>query len=183
MNYRAQCKVNPRLRESLRAGVVWQVKELRILRDQVDSQFLRDEKRQFASEGASGGSKWAALSPKYKKAKQRKWGSKKIMQASGKTRKAFTTKGSGHVATYGKAPRPFVEVGANSDVAAYHIKPKSGLPNPLYNRKLPDRDVMQMTQAQVKKYIQIVREFISEIKGPRAQKVLAAWRRVRGGGV
>jgi len=172
-------QVNPRIKESFAAAVVFHSSEMKVVLSQIDSQFLRDETKQFSSEGSSGGSKFPALSPRYKKWKRRKFPGRKVMSLTGKTRKSLTTKGKGHVANYGFRPRPNWEVGTTVVTAAYHMNLAN---NPLYNPKMPHRDVMQMTRNQERRYTQIIAEYIVKVKGPRAEKIRknAVWGRAGG---
>jgi hypothetical protein len=182
VDLKATTKVNPRMKDLRKMLTEWQVAELKVVRDQMDYRFTRNEKRLFATEGATGGRKWPPLDPEYAKQKRRTHSNRKIMQRSGKTRQQFVNKSNpAHVAIYSTKPRPSVTLGADSEVAAYHIKPKPRLPNPAYNPRMPDRDVMQMTRKQERGLVQIAQDYIAEVKLPRVQRVLAAWQRTGGG--
>ena len=172
-------QVNPQLLKTLGQAASMQPAEMKVILSQVDFRFREDEKQQFSSEGSSGGAKWQALSPRYAAWKKRKYPGRKIMSLTGKTRKSLTTKGSGHVAKYILKPYPVVEVGTSVKTAAYHIDhPK----NDLYNPRMPNRDTLQITAQQDRKYTQIITEYMTEVKLPRVMKILASatWKRSQG---
>jgi phage gpG-like protein len=67
--------------------------------DKVQTEFYKVVWSQFTSEGGDGKSgKWQALSPRYAKRKDAKWGSMPILQASGRLWRSLTGKGTDSVA-------------------------------------------------------------------------------------
>lgn len=169
---RHQVKANPRLKD-LKEMFALQPAEMKVLVRTLDTEFVRQRKRQFATEGAAAGSKFPALSADYKKAKDRKFPGRKIMQRTGKMRRQFVTKNApGHVAKWYNVGRGPVVVlggqGRDAQVAAYHIQ-KSG--NPLRNPNLPDRDVMDSSPRQDRKMSERVADFLTE-KRKRVERVM-----------
>lgn len=172
MKARITSEVNPRLK-TLRQAMQLDRREMGTVKDWIDTEFTAFEKRQFATEGAAGGQRWPALSPAYAKAKRRRFPGRKIMQRTGKLRKSLTNKrDASHVAKALLAPRRAIEVGTRNETAAYHI---SG--SPLKNPHVPHRDVMQFGPAQAKRYTETIATYLREIKLPRVEKILAAWKR------
>lgn len=96
--------------------------------------FYKVEKEVFSSEGsASASGKWAPLTSPYKELKQKKYGSKPILQASGAMYKEFT---SSPAAIDEKAEEMTLSF---SKPAGYH---KHG------TKKMPRRDMTDLTDAQ-----------------------------------
>lgn len=161
----------------------------RMARD-IDKLFRKNERRLFSTEGASGGEKWEALSPRYGAWKRRVARGRKILVlgrrsklfkgqkvSTGSIRESLTKAGHpdhiarGHLAT-SKIASPFVEVGTRDDVAPYHINPSVvGLPNAKYNKNLPHRDPLQHTATQGSEYLQVPKQVIMK-KIERLNRVL-----------
>lgn len=176
MNVKARIEVNPRLRELPQVAKL-DMGDMKRLADAIDSRFVTNERALFASEGASGGERWAPLSPDYAEAKRRRFPGRKILARTGRLRRSLTQKGDPeHVAVYRLAPRPVVEVGTEVEVGAYHA------PGPLHNPNLPVRDPLQHTPQQERDYFEVVRDYLVNVKLARVVRVLAAWSRIRGGG-
>ncbi len=105
--------------------------------DWVQSTFYKIEKEQFGSEGAAGkGGKWRSLSPKYAVAKQRKYGDKPILQATGSMYRDLTTS-----AGYVEKKEQEMTIGTTRPYAGYHQNGTS---------KMPKRPPVDMTAAQEK---------------------------------
>jgi len=169
---RIEAKVNPRIK-SLGDLAKWTPPELRTVRDRIDAQFRTNERRLFASEGASGGGRWLPNKEPYRTFK-RKRGKRKVMQFDGDLRKGLTQKGHrDHVATFGNTPKrgPFVRVGTRNVVAAFHAP---AINNPLRNKSLPVRDPLQMTHAQERTLVGVWAEYMIKTKLPRIFRVLQA---------
>jgi phage gpG-like protein len=161
---------NPRIK-SLSDLVELDAKDMQRMLVPVDSQFRKYEASLFASQGAASGKPWPRLSPEYAKQKRKTHPGKKIMQRTGKLRKSLTTKGGGHVAAYSVKPKATLSVGTQNKVGAYHIKPKSGVTNALYNRKMPDRDVLLQSAKQQAKYGETINDHLIQ-KAKRIERVL-----------
>jgi len=159
------------------AAVQWQATELEKVSNKINSAFMRNEKKLFASEGVSGGSKWKALSPRYAAAKRRKFGKKKIMVRTGTLRRSLTTKASSHIIRYTMDPNT-IEFGTKIGYAAYHIKKKG---NPHYNPRLPHRDTLQHRRKQVNEYRQVIWDYITGPKMRRANTIAQAQWNLRSG--
>lgn len=143
----------------------------------LDKQFMANERKLFASEGASGGAPWRPLSLAYamRKAGWRRGrqdqrrairqgrrvisgvfgslprlGSNKILQLTGQMRQSFTAPGWEHIRRLVRLPGIWrVQLGSHNDLARHH---KTGGP------KLPRRDPIQHTSAQLGQYNRLVAE-------------------------
>jgi phage gpG-like protein len=165
-------EVNPRLK-TLHQAMQLDRREMDTMKDWIDTEFTQYEKRLFSTEGAAGGSRWPALSPAYAKAKQRRFPGRKIMQRSGKLRRSLVNKrDAAHVAKALLKPRRAIEVGTRNETAAFHIS-GSALKNP----RVPHRDVMQYGPRQAARYAKAITTYLKDIKLPRVEKILAAWKR------
>jgi len=165
--------VNPRLK-SLDEAVKLQFAEVKTIALDIDKRFRANERKLFATEGASGGSPWKPLSEKYRKRKKKKKPGRKIMAFSGATRKSLTTKGSGHVLRYNAKPRARIDVGTSHITPAYHLE------GPLKNPNVPERDTLQTTDEQFAGYRDIISRYLRRTKWPRVQTIMNAWARHRG---
>ncbi len=162
MQARFHSEVNPRLKQSLEEAFTLQMPELKTISTQINSRFMKNEKALFASEGASGGSKWPPLKPKYKRWKARRFPGRKILQRTGELRKSLTARGGGHVHEASLTPRAHVTVGTTVDHGRYHV---------------PKRDPLQMTAAQEAGLNEIVSDYIIKIKLRRVlRQKLADWK-------
>lgn len=168
MDHRFVSATNPRLKESLRAAVVWQKAEVDAVARRMDSAFKKHERGLFASEGAMAGSRWAPLSPAYARWKAKRFPGRKIMQRKGKLRRSLITKGSGHILRSGAQPRAFVEMGTSVDYAAFHIRGT-------HNKRQPkhERDTLAHSPSQAEQYGKIATEYMVRVKLPRAARILA----------
>ena len=157
--------LNPRIGELEKLAEFTQ-NELRGMTIEIDKEFCKNEVMQFKSEGSSGGRKWPPLSSEYaaRKAAMRRRRvmvddrpvtGRKVMQLTGLGRKSLTQKSHpDHIATYfGSATQALITVGTQVTHLAYHIAFST---NPLYNKRMPHRDTLQMTAAQEERYIDIV---------------------------
>ncbi len=149
----------------------------------MDTRFVKNEKKLFTSEGSSGGRKWAALSPRYKKRKRKiraKGGKKslgKIMQLTGDLRKTLVNKGDdGHVAFGTVKPSVVISLGTRDRKAAWHG------PTRFHNLRLPNRDVLQHTNEQLKGYLMLAADYFTSTKLPRVRRALTARTRLRSTG-
>lgn len=179
MKFNGSVEVNPRIKTAAQA-LQLNGADMRRMAHGVDMKFREQERKLFATEGASGGKRWAPLSRAYKKQKDRKYGKRKIMSRKGTLRKGLTQRSHpDHILLWGTKPSPFVVFGTQNRVGAYHIKPKGDVSNPFYNRNLPDRDVMQRTNAQEKQLLGVVEQHMLD-KLRRFAKSLATWSKRRG---
>jgi hypothetical protein len=180
-------QVNPRLKDEADLYRLHPA-DMKKLTTVLDTEFTKFERRQFASEGSAGGKAWAPLSPAYAKAKKKAvigtriktrkaiLAGKKIMQRTGTGRKTLVNKRDAlHIAEWYLKPRPAVELGTGYSIFSFHTGPNK-------NPRLPDRDVMQHTDAQALKYTDHVESYYREVVLPRIMRtLLAAWRRRRSG--
>jgi phage gpG-like protein len=168
---RVTVETNPRLRD-LRTALRLDQSDMQEILRLVDDRFVTNERRLFATEGSSGGSKWAPLDPKYKKAKQKKFPGRKVMSRSGALRKSLTNKGdTDHVATYQMTKPQAVMVGTKNKVAAYHIKGRHNKGQPKHTR-----DTLQHTEQQKRALTGEVRRFLIDTKLERVRRAMSAWR-------
>lgn len=115
----------------------------------VRQQFFKTEREIFESEGgASRAGKWAALSSPYKEIKQRKYGNKPILQASGKMYREFTGNPAGVEEKADELTLKF------SQPAGWH---KSG------TSRMPKRDPVDLTDAQKDQLLDPVRLRIRQL--------------------
>ena len=68
MRVRFKTRPNPEVR-SLEQALNWQVAEVKALAVILDTEFADQEKKLFASQGASGGGRWKRLNPQYARVK------------------------------------------------------------------------------------------------------------------
>jgi hypothetical protein len=177
LRFNAKVQVNPRIRR-LEDVAKLNRADMGMLTATVDRQFTKNETRLFSTQGASGGRSWPALSPGYAKQKRSRYPGRKIMVRTRKLRDSLAkSKGAGHVAQWRLKPRAVIEVGTRIVTAAYHIKPKQGLANPLYNRNMPDRDTLQYTRRQGRQYTKLVQDYLITNKLRRVERALLAWGR------
>lgn len=177
--------VNPRIR-TLNEIYKLTTSDLRELTGIADARFRAAEIQLFAGEGAppAGQRKWKKLSPKYAKAKGRKFPGRKIMQRSGRGRKSLTTKGSGHRAFFINRPYNAIYLGTSVKHLAYHIKPTKTRPNPLYNPRLPNRDTLALNRVTIGKISAVILAWFTERKllpNTRALAAAAAYARAKYG--
>ena len=137
----------------------------------MDTLFIKNERRLFATEGSSGGVKWKKLSKAYSKAKRSDpKRSNKIMQSSGRLRRGLAVKGDkDHVArSIGLTAMVF---GVKNILPVYHGAVRGSRKNP----KLPRRSVFQMKPKQRRGYYQILfRRF--ELKRKQFMRTLRSGR-------
>ncbi len=137
----------------------------------MDTLFVKNEKRLFATEGSSGGVKWKKLKPETLKAKKRRatgvrkikrrgfsipltGTSLKIMQRTGRLRKGLSVKKDpDHVVRFSLVSRSaWIGIGVKSILPVYHGAVRGRRKNP----KLPRRSVFQMKPQQRRGYYQVL---------------------------
>ena len=164
MQFTGKVEVNPRFRTISRLMDLDR-KDLGEILKAVDFQFRENERRLFATEGTSGGSKWQRLSSKYAAIKARRFPGRKILAARGTLRKDLTTKSGRHLAFVSMKP-PSVTVGADNEIGRHHSR---GL------APLPRRNPIQMTNRQRKRFHAIVKRWLTDVKLGRVKRALR-WR-------
>jgi len=121
----------------------------------MDTLFVKNERRLFDTEGASGGVKWKKLKKATRDAKKRRGQSLKIMQRTGELRKGLSVKTHpDHVAKWSMAGSRHarIRIGVQSILPVYHGAVRGRRKNP----KLPRRSVFQMKPAQRRGYYKIL---------------------------
>ncbi len=165
--------------------------DMKTIEGWIDTRFRKNESRQFATEGASGGRKWPKLSARYKKAKQAKRKRvgratrgnvvlrKKLMQLTGELRAGLVKRGhADHVRFSFLQPRPTVVVGTKNIKAKWHGPiDKRGKPG-----VVPVRDVLQFTNEQYKGFMMLAADYITSKKLPRVRRALTAKTRLKSTG-
>lgn len=141
------------------------------LKGELDAEFRANETKLFSSQGASGGSRWPALSPEYAKRKaglrradlkqsrmMRGLGfrrgitiaGQKILVLGGGLRDSLTKSGPDHISEVLPGGKMRFAFGTSYPLAHYHHE---GGPN------LPVRDPIQHTDEQMGRYQKIAAEF------------------------
>ena len=170
---KVEVSINDRLRE-LPSLTKFEPDDIRRLLVTIDSRFVRNETQLFASEGTTGGQTWEPLSEDYAAYKARKFPGRKILQRTGKLRRSLTTKGdSDHVAYGYTQPRATLVVGSANEVGAYHA------PGVKHNPRLPVRDPIQHTPAQLRDYSAVMRDYLIIKLARYARAKAARWRVVK----
>ncbi len=173
MRAKITVSVNPRV-QSLSDLATLSTQDMATLTTRMDSTFRAHETALFATEGASGGSKWADLSEDYAEQKKRKFPGRKILQRTGRMRRSLAAGGDEHVATYALQPSATVTLGTEVETASYHT-------GRLKSPRMPERDPLQHTPEQERKYLQIAADYIAKVKLPRLLRALQAWSRSKPG--
>jgi len=173
---------------------ILKARDMKTMLSKVDTLFRKREKSLFATEGGSGGKKWARLAPSTIAVKKRLRGrrrraqarisvgadvtgqagivsgpvSMKVMQRYGKLRKGLTDKGHGdHISRYILGTNARIQVGVRNSVAAKH-----GAGGRYSPKKI--RNTMQMTTKQRRKYWRIVSDYLTDIKLQRKLRAMRA---------
>jgi phage gpG-like protein len=110
----------------------------------VGSEFYKIEKEQFDSEGSGPSGKWKALSSGYAAIKAKKWGSVRILQASGRMYKSLTSKGGDSVF---EETAQELTIGTSVSYAGFH---QSG------TRKMPKRPPIDLGQPQLDRLSKVI---------------------------
>lgn len=108
-------------------------------------QFRRNMVRQFASEGVSGGSRWAPLSSRYERWKVRRYPGRKILTRKGDLRNSLTHESDAHHVERYEHGSLFL--GTTHPVGEYHA---------FGTGKMPKRNPLQHAPDQVKAYIDAI---------------------------
>ena len=170
--------INDRIKD-LKQAVELTMDDINRMKESIDRKFTEHERGLFASEGASAGEQWQALSPDYAKQKQRRYPGRKILVKTGRLRKSLTVKGDAEHIAYGYLqPRATVIVGSENPIGAYHA------PGRLHNPNLPVRDPIAHTRAQWLVYLGLMRDHIVKYRIKRGVDHVRAGRMVstmRGG--
>ena len=111
--------------------------EIRTLAQKLDIEFRRISRRQFSTQGAEGGRRWAELSPSYRQWKRRVAPGRKILALSGRLRNSLTRKGGEHIVRWKRSPLS-IELGTKVPYAAAHQRGST---------KLPRREPIRLTRA------------------------------------
>jgi phage gpG-like protein len=128
------------------AGLEERTQDLRPVWDTLRRRFLVTERKQFDSEGAFGGGKWAPLSPAYGAWKAAHYPGKPILVRTGELRRSLTegpqvTVMEPHLAIFGSA----VEYGQYHEEGSAH---------------LPRRPPVQLPAAERREWVRAVQRFI-----------------------
>lgn len=93
----------------------------------VDTVLSEEAAEAFKTEGAGIGENWPPLDPRYARAKRRRFGRRKMLVATGASRRALTKRGRNHVAI--ARPSGFIW-GERVGVMGFHQWPQPGAPYP-----------------------------------------------------
>lgn len=120
----------------------------------VASEFRKVEKEHFGVEGGGRSGKWKPLTAKYAKAKQRRWGTQPILQASGKMYRSLTQAGApGAVVEEGKQE---LAIGTSIKYAGYH---QTG------GKHLPARPPIDLTEEQERRILEPLKLKLIQLAG------------------
>jgi phage gpG-like protein len=115
------------------------IKDLRPVFEEVGKEFKEIQAEQFASEGAKGFSgAWQPLSANYAILKQAIWGSKPILEASGRLKESLTT---GHADTVEEIRKDSAAFGTTVPYATQHQRGNA-------SKRLPKREVISFSDRQ-----------------------------------
>ena len=159
MKFSATVRTNPRIK-SLEDLAKLDRRDMETMTKAIDSQFRSDERRLFATEGASGGKRWPKLSPAYARRKKKKYPGRKILVRKGPLRKSLTTKNAEHIAEWSLQPRATITVGTKNPLGRFHVK---------------RRDPIQQTTRQARMMRGLIWRHLN-MKRARVERVLKAWR-------
>lgn len=103
-----------------------EVSDLRPVWADVRDEFWQIEREQFASEGRAGASgRWKSLTKKYAEYKQKRYGAKPILEATGRLKASLTGRTAD---TVYNAYEKYMEIGTGVPYARYHYLGKGRLP-------------------------------------------------------
>ena len=130
--------------------------DLRLCADQLRAIFNKHRKADFARQGAHSGSRWAPLTPAYKKAKAKFYPGKPILHRTGNLMSSLVN--PSHPQAVFVATRSTVTMGTTDTKAIYH---QTG------GTHLPARPPIRMKESERRAYMQIIHESI--VKNLRSQ--------------
>lgn len=114
---------------------------------EIDLYMNNEIQKNFSTEGSTFKRKWEPLNPDYAKQKKRKFGNKKILEASGKMKNAFTS----------KLFSTRLEITNNTEYFKYHQSSRSRKGN------LPRRVMMAITNTQQAEIFRAFTKYINKI--------------------
>jgi phage gpG-like protein len=120
----------------------------------VQREFHKIEREQFESEGSKGASgQWQQLSQPYEQIKLEKYGSKPILEATGRLKRSLTEENSDSIAEFGRQDAAF---GTSVPYGRFHQKG---------NDRLPARAVISLSDRQKERLARAMRrEIVSLLK-------------------
>lgn len=129
------------------------IKDLSPIWEEVKQEFFEIQREQFTSEGAAGAAgKWQELSPAYAEVKAQKWGSKPILQASGRLYTSLTQEGGDNVSDIRKQEASF------GTVVPYALAHQRG-------NRVPKREVISFSEKQKNRLMKrIQKKLIEEMR-------------------
>jgi phage gpG-like protein len=119
----------------------------------VQSEFYKIQKAQFGSEGSAGKSgKWQALSPGYAKAKQKRYGSRPILTASGTLYKSLTSANASGAVVEMTAQE--LTLGTSVKYVGYHQRG---------TKRMPRREPISFTNEQEKQLMKPIQDKLKQL--------------------
>lgn len=126
--------------------------DLRPVWPEIELQFYRAELAQFNSEGARGGARWQALSPKYAKRKAKIAPGKPILELTGRLKRSLTAIGGADAV---RIAEPLsLTLGTKTPYAEFHQRG---------GRKLPQRKPINLTRDDYGKFISRIYRYAEKI--------------------
>jgi len=123
------------------------IADYRSIFEQWGNDFRQTQENVFASEGAfEGRAKWQALSPKYAEWKSLYYPGQPILTRSGELRTSLTSEGGDHVFDYKETE---MWIGTSIGYAIFHQRG---------TYKMPKRKVVELTDPQKKRWVDIARQ-------------------------
>lgn len=128
--------------------------DMRPVWDELQKSFEKNERKLFATEGASGGAAWAPLSPKYAAWKMQHYPGKPILEREGDLKESLTNlNSSGSILV---KEMNYAIFGTAVDYARFHAQGVG----------VPQRPPVQMTEAQRRNWLKIIQRHIVSEAGP-----------------
>lgn len=125
------------------------ISDYRPVWDLIYDDFLAEVKAQFESEGAHGGGRWAPLSERYARWKQKHYPGKPILERTGDLKKSLTERGAPG-AVFRSEPRALT-MGTDVPYAIYH---QTG------TRKMPARQEIRLTSHFKIEAMRLIQEYL-----------------------
>lgn len=126
--------------------------DLRPVWPEIELQFYRAELEQFNSEGARGGARWQALSPKYARRKAKLAPGKPILELTGRLKRSLTVIGGADAV---RIAEPLsLTLGTKTPYAGFHQRG---------GRKLPQRKPLNLTRDDYGKFVSRIYRYAESV--------------------